>query len=304
MTSLRYGLLSYPGVFNLGDPIQSLAARHFLPRVDVTIPRERLADKPPGSGPIGLIANGWFMENPANWPPHPDIIPLLISMHFAETSYRRFERFRRRPLDRLLAGAGAEYLRYWGPVGARDQFTADELSKRDIPNFVSGCLTMTLERQSDAPRGDFIVACDLAPQEVALLRKISGGEVVLTSHRGRLFNNLEAQHHEVERVLDLYANASAVVTTRVHAALPCLGFGTPVLLLTRPAAEPRVREAAELVHSCTAEDFLSQRYAFDWKDPPLNPTAHVRLAAALSAACRSFADRLQAVGGQIGSKSE
>ena len=42
MNRVRFGLLSYPAVANLGDAIQSLAAKRFLPRVDLRVPRERM----------------------------------------------------------------------------------------------------------------------------------------------------------------------------------------------------------------------------------------------------------------------
>ena len=44
---MKYGIFSYDEnkiFFNVGDNIQSLAAKQFMPRVDTYINRERLAD--------------------------------------------------------------------------------------------------------------------------------------------------------------------------------------------------------------------------------------------------------------------
>ena len=286
----RFGLLSYPGVANLGDAIQSLAARRFLPRVDVRIVRERIADAPEGDGPVRLIANGWFMHDPSQWPPHPALEPLLISMHFAATDFGRFQRWRARPVDRLLAGAGADYLRAHGPVGARDAFTAEELSKRDIPNYLSGCLTLTLPPRN-LPREDFIVACDLPPAQLAHLQRSTSRPVVTVSHTGKPHRDPMAQEAEAEEMLSLYASAAAVVTSRVHAALPCLALGTPVLLVQQSRNERRVSDVAGLVHSVQARDFLRGRHDFELAAPPANPEHFRPLAAALEERCRAFVSR-------------
>ena len=39
--------------------------------------------------------------------------------------------------------------------------------------------------------------------------------------------------------LYLYANAKCIITTRLHAALPALAFGTPTLLLLKNPKDPR-----------------------------------------------------------------
>jgi hypothetical protein len=288
---VRFGLLSYPGVANLGDAIQSLAARRFLPRVDLHVPRELLSQQPEGDGPVRLIANGWFMQNPRFWPPHEAIEVLPISMHFAETDFGRFQRWRPRPLDRLLAGAGADYLRAVGPIGARDDFTADQLNKRGIPAYLSGCLTLTLELPSGTPRDDFLIACDLTEVHLAHLKRQTDRRVISISHTGKPYRDAFAQEAEATEVLGLYARAAAVVTTRVHAALPCLAFGTPVLLIEQSGQGRRVSDVAELVHSCLGHEFLRHGHDFDLAAPPPNPETFRPLAALLEAKCRTFVSR-------------
>jgi hypothetical protein len=79
-TSLStFGLLSYENTGNLGDEIQSLASRQFLPRVDYYVQREQLNRfHTPGQSPTRLIMNGWYCHKPENWPPSPDLLPLKI----------------------------------------------------------------------------------------------------------------------------------------------------------------------------------------------------------------------------------
>ncbi len=48
-------------------------------------------------------------------------------------------------------------------------------------------------------------------------------------------------------LLQRYANAKLVITSRIHAALPCLGLGTPVILVC-PYDQQRFEGLAELLN--------------------------------------------------------
>lgn len=288
MIETHFALLSYPRHVNLGDAIQSLAAKQFLPRVDIRIPRERLSLQPAGGRKVKLILNGWFMHHPEYWPPHPDIEPLPISMHFAAHDFGRFQRWRKRPLDRLLSGEGAEYLRKWAPIGARDQSTADELSHREIPNYLSGCLTLTLRPKHSVPREDLIVTCDLSRAQLAQLRRQTTRPIITVSHQTKPSNDDLSFEQAAEELLLLYSRAAAVVTTRVHAALPCLALETPVLLLHRPNPDRRVGGAMELCRACDFNAFSAGRHGFDFDSPTPNPDRFRPFADELRRACLEF----------------
>lgn len=82
----NFGLISYQGItypgtnkINLGDYVQSVAARQFLPKVDQYISREELNVY--AGDPLKMIMNAWYMANPANFPPSPDIEPKYVSIH-------------------------------------------------------------------------------------------------------------------------------------------------------------------------------------------------------------------------------
>lgn len=282
-----FGLLSYPGIANLGDTIQSLAARRFVPHIDALIPRERLAEAPAHPGPLKTILNGWFMHDPAFWPPHPAIHPLLVAMHFAEPGVSRLQRWKASPLDRMLSGAGGEWLHRWGPVGARDPWTLEVLEARGIPAWHSGCLTLTLPPR-DLPRGDTVVACDVPDEAIATLRRLTSGPLLSVSHLGGECLDYSEQIRAAERLLDAYSGAKAVVTTRIHCALPCLALGTPVLLLHADAPGRRVGDMLPLLRSASFAEFVALRYDFDLAAPPPNPGTFRPLAAKLEQVCAAF----------------
>lgn len=288
MTDIAFGLLSYPGIENLGDVMQARAARRFMPRVDCLIERERLATQQ-HDGAVKLIMNGWFMHDDSQWPPHPSILPLLISMHFVEPPKPRIRKWHRFNRDRMLEGAGAEFLRAHGPVGARDMVTFEALEAAGIPAYHSGCLTLTMRHERSAPRGEYIVACDLSPRDLKGLQKLAAGrEIISITHLGGELLDQARQEAAVEQLLDLYAGAAAVVTSRIHAAQPCLGIGTPVLLVHPSKPARRIADVAQLMHHCTSDDFVRGRCDFNFLAPPANPERHLPLVNELVARCSAF----------------
>jgi hypothetical protein len=129
--SNSFGLLTYSPDVNIGDYIQSLAARQFLPKVDVYVDREKLY-KYEGEK-IKLILNGWFLHNSKNWPPSDLIEPLFISFHLSPLSAKD-----------ILDEKGIRYLKKYSPIGCRDVYTKEMLIKHGIDAYYSGCLTLTL----------------------------------------------------------------------------------------------------------------------------------------------------------------
>lgn len=292
--AVGYGILTYPSIPNIGDWIQSFAARQFLPRIDYEIERERLGRPPMGDGPIRLILNGWFMHDAAQWPPHARIQPLPISMHFVRPGRSRLRRWARTPLDRMLGDAGGEYLRRHSPIGARDRQTLGFLQEYGIPSYLSGCLTLALRPFSNVQRLPQVIACDLSPCALGALQNRCGLPVATVTHTQAMQGSVSG-FAAAERMLRTYQSAHAVVTSRVHVALPCLALGVPVLLVCPKPLDGRIAGAADLVHSCTEDAFVSGRYDYDVNAPPANPDQHRQLAMALTQRCVDFVSKPAAV---------
>ncbi len=150
---MQYGLLSYEFKthFNIGDYVQSIAAKQFLPRTDVFLNREELHTFQ-SDDPVYFICNGWFMFHPENWPPAPSLHPLFISFHINPKYGQRF-----------LTDGCVDYLKQHGPIGCRDEQTLKMLEEKQIPAWNSGCLTLTLGRsyQHHADEQAPVLICDL-----------------------------------------------------------------------------------------------------------------------------------------------
>lgn len=269
---MKFGLLSYPEnkrTFNVGDNVQSLAAKQFLPRVDTYINREKMADY--HGGKTAMIMNGWYTHNVMNWVPSEDIDPLFVSFHINNTAA---------PL--MLSEKGIAYLKKHQPIGCRDQFSVDTLKAKGIDAYFTGCLTLTLDsyKVDDSERGDDIYIVDplygypswekVTYDYKRFLRSLQNGDVfkigkkkahlsnfidedlMNTAHfvnqepDGKILND-DQKFAMAEDILKKYAKAKLVITSRIHCALPCLAMGTPVIF---------VNGFASFVDSCRFEGIL------------------------------------------------
>jgi len=282
----RYGLLAYDRTINLGDEIQSIAARQFLPAIDYYVDREALdAFSPAPDQEVRLILNGWFCHRPERWPPSPAIRPLLISFHVSQT-HGMWSGLR--PIDVFAQDTVREYLKQHAPVGARDFNTLEFLQRLGIDSYFSGCLTLTLQRPNLPRDHDLLVLNDVPDEIVRMIPSITTKRVVTTFHNDFQHFDIQTRLKKAQQLLDLYASAGCVVTTRLHAAMPCLAYKTPVLLIDSAPDQTRFSGLSNLVHHCTADALCAGKTDYDVNEPPPNPTGYLQHRVQLSGRTTEF----------------
>jgi hypothetical protein len=114
--------------------------------------------------------------------------------------------------------------------------------------------------------------------------------IVRTAHLDFNGGSFSARRRKASRLLRLYSNAQWVITTRLHAALPCLAFGTPVLLLPTEYDPGRFTGNTQLVRSCTRSELMAGAADFDINDPPANWDLYLPYREALLAAVARFVE--------------
>lgn len=259
-----FGLLIYSDTDNLGDEIQSLAARRFLPRQDYLLDREYLAPfQPDHAGErVRCIMNGWYCHRPDRFGFPASLDPLLTSIHVTPAARLRFAQ-----------PDIVDTLRAHGPVGARDRDTLAFLLSLDLEAYFSGCMTLTLPRPDVAP-GEHVAVNDVPAAFLGRIAAATMRNLVLTRHQGHPEQSTTMRFAKAEALLRTYASAHAVITTRLHCALPCIAMNTPVLLITTATDRERFAGLLDLVHHCSPEEFLDGRIAWNPDDPPPNPGRH------------------------------
>jgi hypothetical protein len=231
---------------NAGDAIQTVAAMRFLPRMDTFIDRDNLQSYSV-SPPTFYIGNGWYSNNADCFPPPDNLQPFYISFHWHPA------------ID--ASSTALKHLKGNEPIGTRDEHTCHWLKQQGIDAYLSGCLTLTLERPT-LPRGDAILMVDVyQPYKNCIPERLRKNAVSL-SHTHRKMTSCS-----IEKVawakLNRYATARLVITSRLHAALPCIAFGTPVVLLA-DRYDIRFAGVCPGLKAQTPEEHI------DWNPPPVD----------------------------------
>lgn len=203
--STRYGLMGYYGWSNLGDAAQTYCLSRLLPNADAVRFRDRLKHD-------GLederewVLNGFFHRD---W--HE---PGLKNGGVFIPNYDHNRK------NLLYAGihVGKSTGRFHGTsriIGARDSFTERVLKADGIPVEWCGCATSTLEKYTGPRSGELYIE---APGRSDLTQEIP------------FQTPWQTQWDKMLARMDQLRTAERVITKRLHVVIPCLAFGTPVMV--------------------------------------------------------------------------
>ena len=280
---LHFGTLSYDRcvrttkVANLGDEIQGFPGLHFLPYLDTFLDREAL-DESKGSERITVFFNAWWGDAQTSWPPPDNIDPILLSIHIA-------------PLIKPTIKRGSGYFQSKAPVGCRDTDTMEYLQNvLGVDTFFSGCLTLLMKNPNIGNnfRTGTIYLVDVRSDIKALLPVHVLERAIAVEHnmKGSAMNNSLARFTAAYELIEMYSRASVVITQRIHAALPCVAMGTPVIFISSPdmpggggtitKASSRTAGLTPLFHTLdlynkSNKEAKSWLHTFNWQSPPPNP---------------------------------
>ena len=251
---METGVLGFSGSRNIGDYIQTKAVIDILNEQNIKIlEREKLNNY--NGPPIKTIINGWFMENPKNWPPNNNINPLFISFHINPSIVKTF-----------INHQSIEYFKKHEPIGCRDYYTRDLLVKNGINAYFSSCVTLGIEREKylkrQTPGGVIVIGAfdRLKPyldykSPLKLLLSLIKYPLRILNYKIKLqkFNrHLYKQKFEIKRysqitknsinshsegialaeeMLNKIAESDIIITSRIHAALPALAMGLKVIFI-------------------------------------------------------------------------
>jgi hypothetical protein len=215
---MKYASLVYTTSSNLGDQIQSLALEQFLPFVDQKFDRDYLHEVNVTEKHL-LIMQGWFSHYPERcFPPAECIIPVFFGFHISDWN-NSWEHFLKPP--------NVEYLKKHEPIGCRDQQTANILSKNGINSFYSKCLTLTFPTRTKSPVKGKVFLVDV--EGIPIPESIKNNAIVIHHDVIPIWGE-EIKLLMAKQLLKTYREeANLIITTRLHAALPCIAMGIPVV---------------------------------------------------------------------------
>lgn len=182
----------YRRTSNLGDAIQTLALERLLPECGHVWRDDGICDSE------GVyLANGWLGDNrPPVQNANTFFAGVCVANNEANYEWMRASRF--------------------AEIGVRDPVTVMHCAERGIRTVLAGCATATLDGYDGPRSGTCAVDAD-HPGAKKFTHQI--GDIPWSEQRACAI-----------RMLGIYRTAELVVTNRLHVALPCLAFGTPVIV--------------------------------------------------------------------------
>lgn len=222
---LKVKLLDYSGPlsehgFNVGDDIQTIAMQGLVKDFDGYISREHLNKKLDEN--IIVPMNGFFLSG-GNWPPSEKIIPVFYSFHIRNKSEAL-----------ICSKEGIDYLKKWQPIGCRDIGTMKLLEKYGVEAYYSKCVTLTFPKRDERPKNGKTFIVGLSRKQRHLVPKSIREDAVVVEQSNIKLPIMDGKLRRdiANHLLDHYKNnADLVITTKIHAAMPCIAMGIPVVFL-------------------------------------------------------------------------
>lgn len=299
-----------PSDVNLGDYIQSLAAAQYFDHVDTTIDRDQLNTQ---SDQLRIIGNGWY-----NWHPHHhqwadscDFLPVSIHINNRPVSQDALAHLKR--------------VSQKEPIGCRDLPTHHLLQKAGIESYFSSCLTTTLRRenfvqdQAIEREGIIFADCPLlirhdkwlsqSLRHLRLYRYLKGQRnlniinrilhealshypnepIHFTQHSCSFAESHSKRFELARKLLQQYARAQLVITSRIHCALPCLALGTPVIYVATSFDKLRLNGLHQYINHIILTNQGNLYSQIDFKDHMVtNSDRFLERAVPLRERCQAF----------------
>lgn len=281
---MKYGVYYFKNTHNIGDDIWAYAQSLFYPHIDYLIDNTSVYKFRSENDEDVATIIGAFVE-PRNYEwcffPPSNIIPFFVGAYFRSTMWEFLQN------EQMI-----RYMKEFAPIGTRTT-TITKFLDLGIDAYYSGCITLTLPEMEKKDGGGFICLVDVPEYVEDYVKKKVGSNVeikIITHDLPNLGKEIFLKHRElsieerfekVRELIQVYADARCVVTSKLHCALPCLTQHTPVLL-TLPKdgcgivdMYERMHCFFELFHMCWYEDFRNGSVEYDFKNPPDNPNTYL-----------------------------
>lgn len=217
-------------VANIGDNVQTYAI-DYLYKI-LGIPKEDIVDL----NYTGLKNyNGEYV-----------IVPMAQAM----TNYKRYDIFpmSRKIIPFYISTAMSEpecddilpELKLYQPIGCRDEETMELLREKGIQAYLSGCVTMTLPRREESANQNKIYLVDAPEALEQYIPEDLKKRIVRKTHAYN-YEKLPIDGREIQRIDNIAMNqyreyceeAALVVSSRLHAIVPCMAMGIPVIAVSQ-----------------------------------------------------------------------
>ena len=265
-SSIKYGVIDYTegydylgeeSTLNVGDDIQSIAIEALYKKIGIAeeqiikIPHRELKEYCKETVVLPL---NMFGTKGDIFPISSFIIPIFIGFHYLSGRVSDKKNFFKR----------------FAPIGCRDEYTLNIFREEGLDCYLSGCMTLTLEKRENVGFRNKIFLVDV---EETIKEKIPlEGDIEFVSHEFKMTSANFERHYKkntyqfARHLLNRYRDeAKLVVTSRLHCAAPCIAMGIPVVLI-KENIEPNLSWIDKLLKVYTYDEID----LIDWNSSPAN----------------------------------
>lgn len=257
---------------NLGDCVQNIAVENLYAKTGISkdelilVNRDDLASY--HGEQVKLVMQSYFAEAYGHFP-FPwsaDITPLFLGFHLNSTNSSR-KVFLKKKIQNDM--------KPFEPIGCRDRNTRDFLLAHGVKAYFSGCMTLTFDKRAVEPENGKIFVVDLykralekLPVEIVKKADFSITHVYKWDKDEEITYEDALRFEEKAReILDIYkTQASLVITSRIHVAMPCIAMGIPVIFIAKNVVNERYDILQGIV---PIYDWRDIKY-INWKPEPAN----------------------------------
>lgn len=135
-------------------------------------------------------------------------------------------------LSPIIVPEDIEYLKKHEPIGCRDQYTVNVLRNYNICAYLFGCITQTFpfKRVFDTDKYRNVYCIDVDDELKDEIPQNILRDCKFSSHTYYAEEIKSSTEQLAREVYDMYIkDAKLVITSRLHAALPCAAAGIPVI---------------------------------------------------------------------------
>jgi glycosyltransferase involved in cell wall biosynthesis len=243
---------NWHGEGNIGDAVQCIAVERLLmdagiaPETIIRINRDALQEY--SGEPCILPMQGWFgyFADIFPFPWAENIVPLFVGFHLTSTWQSR---------ERFMTAGMLDKMRPFQPIGCRDRSTLTFIRSLGLDAYLSGCLTLTFPKRHARPENGKVFLVDVphaAKEAMPHALRVRADESITHFHYFHTYPVTEEESVDYEEkaryILRRYEEeAELVVTSRIHAALPCIAMGIPVVFVTDKTEEERFDALSGLI---------------------------------------------------------
>lgn len=253
-------------ICNIGDIAQTFAIdivykeMHIDKKEIVDIPIDEISTYK--GEKIILPMAGYFRYNRKHpvFPTSEDIIPVFLSVYCTSKQYLKMKDF---------------WTKY-GPIGCRDESTMRAMRRKGYDAYLLGCITMLFPKRECTPNTPHVFLVDVYPKALDYIPKELMKSAEYITHdiaidkktpKDQLAKSMQ------EKTMEIYSRykkeATLIVTSRLHCAVPCIAMGIPTIVV-KNGFDERFGWLDKFIPLYTPDEFEK----IDWHPQPIDLENH------------------------------